>query len=240
MNSMDGRHQGPVGEKRQKMLGQETLSQKMFRQKATGQKAPGQETPEQEAAKLETLERKTPGQESPGQKAHERETPEQKAPGQELLEEAAKNRSELDPYEINFLPEFTEGRGPREPFVNDYGVVIGDHMYQSPNSPLEQWDENTDPAVMSGDQWVHPFKDIGFLTEENRQFFEKGIPPQGGIFMHPNQDAAYRANLEHAGGGLFRGKEHLPAGSGRMFRPRNQEQDLRSGQEQVRPDDPKA
>ncbi|WP_188888553.1 DUF3905 domain-containing protein [Paenibacillus radicis (ex Gao et al. 2016)] len=33
----------------------------------------------------------------------------------------------LDPYEIAFLPQFRKGRGEREPFVNEYGVVIGDH-----------------------------------------------------------------------------------------------------------------
>lgn len=91
----------------------------------------------------------------------------------------------LDPYEIEFRPEFREGRGPKAPFVNDYGVVIGDHDYASPNSPLEQWTEETDPYEMSGDQWVHPYKDIGFRTRENRDLFEKGIAPASGTFMHP-------------------------------------------------------
>ncbi|WP_286893133.1 DUF3905 domain-containing protein [Thermobacillus sp.] len=101
---------------------------------------------------------------------------------------------ELDPFEIEFLPEFREGRGPRGPFVNEYGVVIGDHDYASPNSPLENWSTDTDPSVMSGDQWVHPFKDIGFRTAENRRLFEEGIPPQSGIFMHPDKDVAYKAH----------------------------------------------
>jgi hypothetical protein len=69
--------------------------------------------------------------------------------------------------------------------------VIGDHVYESENSPLEQWTENTDPNVMAGDQWVHPYKDIGFQTEENREYFEEGIQPQGGMFMHPDKDVAY-------------------------------------------------
>ncbi|HUC93062.1 MAG TPA: DUF3905 domain-containing protein [Paenibacillus sp.] len=106
---------------------------------------------------------------------------------------------ELDPYEIEFLPRFREGRGPRGAFVNPHGVVIGDHMYASPESPLEQWSTETDPEVMSGDEWVHPYKDIGFRTEENRNLFEKGIPPQAGIFMHPDKDAAYEANRPHDG-----------------------------------------
>lgn len=103
---------------------------------------------------------------------------------------------ELDPYEIQFLPQFRSGRGPRGPFVNSSGVVIGDHMYESPQSPLSRWSAETDPAIMAGDQWVHPFKDIGFLSGENRDYFEKGIAPQGGVFMHPDKDAAYRAGDE--------------------------------------------
>lgn len=120
----------------------------------------------------------------------ERATP-RSAPSEEP--QALRDDPELDPFEIEFLPEFREGRGPRAPFVNEHGVIIGDHEYESPNSPLENWSTDTDPAVMSGDQWVHPFKDIGFRTAENRRLFEEGIPPQGGIFMHPDKDAAYKA-----------------------------------------------
>lgn len=103
----------------------------------------------------------------------------------------------LDPFEINFLPQFMEGRGPREPFVNEFGVTIGDHIYESPESPLSKWTENTDPSIMAGDQWVHPFKDIGFLAAENRDYFEKGIEPsaQGERFMHPDKNSAYNIEL---------------------------------------------
>jgi hypothetical protein len=106
----------------------------------------------------------------------------------------------LDPFEINFLPQFKEGRGPREPFVNEFGVTIGDHMYESPESPLSQWTESTDPFVMAGDQWVHPFKDVGFQTAENRDYFEKGITPsaQGERFMHPDKNSAYDLEDEDA------------------------------------------
>lgn len=98
---------------------------------------------------------------------------------------------DLDPYEIDFLPEFQQGRGPRDPFVNDYGVVIGDHEYDSSQSPLNQWSKETDPTVMAGDEWIHPYKDIGFQTDENRDYFEKGIAPDTGKrFMHPVKDAA--------------------------------------------------
>lgn len=106
----------------------------------------------------------------------------------------------LDPYEIQFRPEFEQGRGPKKAFMNEYGVVIGDHEYESEHSPLQQWSEETDPAVMSGDQWVHPYKDIGFQTEENRDLFEKGILPQGGMFTHPDKDVAYESNLDDVDG----------------------------------------
>ncbi len=102
-------------------------------------------------------------------------------------------KPEPDPYEIEFLPQFEEGRGPKEKFVNQYGVTIGDHQYESPESPLNQWSEQTDPEIMAGDEWVHPFKDIGFQSAENRDYFEKGIAPQSGIFMHADKDAAYPA-----------------------------------------------
>ncbi len=103
----------------------------------------------------------------------------------------SKASSELDPFEIEFLPEFEEGRGPREPFVNQHGVLIGDHEYASEHSPLEEWSTETDPAIMAGDEWVHPYKDIGFHSAENKDYFERGIIPQGGIFFHPEQDVAY-------------------------------------------------
>jgi hypothetical protein len=53
---------------------------------------------------------------------------------------------------------------------------------------------------MAGDEWVHPYKDIGFRTEENREYFERGISPQGGIYMHPTHDSAYEDSLENADG----------------------------------------
>ena len=69
--------------------------------------------------------------------------------------------------------------------MNAHGVVIGDHDYVSAKSPLEQWSTETEPSVMSGAQWVHPYKDIGFRTPENRDLFERGIAPSSGLFMHP-------------------------------------------------------
>ncbi|MDP5275051.1 DUF3905 domain-containing protein [Chengkuizengella axinellae] len=102
---------------------------------------------------------------------------------------------DLDPYEINFLPQFKKGRGPKEAFVNEHGVTIGDHEYESPNSPLTKWTDETDPAIMAGDEWVHPYKDIGFQTEENKDYFERGIEPERGKFTHPDKDVSFQAPI---------------------------------------------
>jgi hypothetical protein len=64
---------------------------------------------------------------------------------------------------------------------------------------LENWSKETDPFIMAGDEWVHPFKDIGFHTAENRDYFEKGIPFQSDLFMHPDKDVAYEYKLPKAG-----------------------------------------
>jgi hypothetical protein len=77
-----------------------------------------------------------------------------------------------------------------EPFKNSYGVTIGDSFYSSENSPLEQWTDETDPAVMSGEQWIHPTNDIGWNTDENRELLEKKQKPQSSPFMHPEKDVS--------------------------------------------------
>ncbi len=121
----------------------------------------------------------------------------QKTPSRDALEKLESlGDPKLDPFEIEFLPQFEKGRDPKGAFINKYGVVIGDHEYESEASPLNHWSENTDPSVMAGDEWVHPYKDIGFQTAENREYFEKGVPPKGGVFMHPTRDAAYEGSIE--------------------------------------------
>jgi hypothetical protein len=98
----------------------------------------------------------------------------------------------LDPFEINFLPKFRRGDKPMGAFINSHGVVIGDHEYESSVSPLEQWSKDTDPTIMTGSEWIHPYKDIGFRTADNRERFEQGKAGKSGIFMHPTADAAYK------------------------------------------------
>ncbi len=77
------------------------------------------------------------------------------------------------------------------PFVNKYGVTIGDSRYASPESPLENWSKETDPAIMSGEEWVHPTNDIGWNTEENRELIESKKKPQAYPFMHPSKDVTH-------------------------------------------------
>lgn len=81
---------------------------------------------------------------------------------------------------------------PEEPFTNKYGVKIGDSLYDSPNSPLNQWSIDTDPSIMAGDEWVHPTNDIGWNTKENKELAENKIRPQGVPFMHPTKDVSYK------------------------------------------------
>ncbi|WP_456275781.1 DUF3905 domain-containing protein [Bacillus sp. AK128] len=99
--------------------------------------------------------------------------------------------NETMPHQSN-SPVF-KGSGVKmeKPFINEHGVVIGDSFYDSPNSPLNNWSEETDPSVMSGDEWVHPTNDIGWNTSENRELVEKKIPPQGVPFTHPDKDVSY-------------------------------------------------
>ncbi|MBM7654195.1 DUF3905 domain-containing protein [Neobacillus cucumis] len=94
------------------------------------------------------------------------------------------------PHQIS-APSF-EGTGIKmeAPFTNKYGVTIGDSKYASENSPLENWSKDTDPSIMSGDEWVHPTNDIGWNTAENRDLLESKKKPQAYPFMHPTKDVS--------------------------------------------------
>lgn len=93
------------------------------------------------------------------------------------------------PHQIH-APDFKQSSQTMQaPFVNEYGVVIGDSFYNSTNSPLNQWSIETDPSEMSGDEWVHPTNDIGWNSSENKELLED-IPPHG-LFQHPDKDVSY-------------------------------------------------
>lgn len=93
------------------------------------------------------------------------------------------------PHQID-APDFKQSTiKMQKPFVNEFGVVIGDSFYNSPNSPLNQWSKDTDPSVMAGDRWVHPTNDIGWNTQENRELLQN-IRPKGYPLMHPTMDVS--------------------------------------------------
>lgn len=94
------------------------------------------------------------------------------------------------PHQIN-APSF-QGTGiEMEPtFTNSFGVTIGDSLYASSNSPLENWSADVDPATMAGDEWIHPTNDIGWNTAENRELLESKKRPTGYPFMHPTKDVS--------------------------------------------------
>jgi hypothetical protein len=89
------------------------------------------------------------------------------------------------PHQIN-APSF-KGTGIKmqPPFINSYGVTIGDSYYTSKESPLENWSENIDPSVMAGNEWVHPTNDIGWNTIPNKELLENQKLPDAKPFMHP-------------------------------------------------------
>ncbi|MGG3469924.1 DUF3905 domain-containing protein [Neobacillus pocheonensis] len=98
---------------------------------------------------------------------------------------------ETMPHQIN-APSFSEtGIKMQPPFVNEHGVIIGDSLYASENSPLENWSKDTDPAIMAGDEWVHPTNDIGWNTAENRELLESKKKPKAYPFMHPSKDVSH-------------------------------------------------
>ncbi|MBS4188981.1 DUF3905 domain-containing protein [Bacillus sp. FJAT-49705] len=97
---------------------------------------------------------------------------------------------ETIPHQIE-APSF-KGTGiqMKPPFENSQGVIIGDSFYASENSPLENWNDETDPSIMAGDEWVHPTNDIGWNTAENKELLEQNIRPQASPFMHPTHDVS--------------------------------------------------
>lgn len=100
-----------------------------------------------------------------------------------------KKRIDIDqtlPHQIN-APSF---KGTpikmQPPFINSFGVTIGDSYYTSKESPLENWSVETDPAIMAGSEWVHPTNDIGWNTPENQEILENlRQTTNGKHFMHP-------------------------------------------------------
>ena len=98
---------------------------------------------------------------------------------------------ETMPHQINSPCFKGTGISMQPPFVNSFGVKIGDSHYASANSPLENWSDELDPSLMAGDEWVHPTNDIGWNTDENRELIESKRKPQAYPFMHPTLDVSH-------------------------------------------------
>ena len=49
---------------------------------------------------------------------------------------------------MNFPSFKGTGKTMQQPFVNQYDVVIGDSKYNSENSPLNNWSDKIDPAII--------------------------------------------------------------------------------------------
>lgn len=103
------------------------------------------------------------------------------------------NRIDVDstlPHQIS-APSYKNTETKMEPpFTNRHGVIIGDSHYTSAESPLENWNDETDPSIMAGDEWVHPTNDIGWNTSENLELLEEQRNPKGYPFMHPTIDVS--------------------------------------------------
>jgi Protein of unknown function (DUF3905) len=90
--------------------------------------------------------------------------------------------NETLPHQINAPSWKGTGIKMMKPFINEYGVIIGDSFYNSKQSPLNHWSDDIDPAIMAGDQWVHPTNDIGWNTSENRDLIEAKKKTSGSAF----------------------------------------------------------
>ncbi|CAH2464879.1 MULTISPECIES: DUF3905 domain-containing protein [Bacillus] len=89
------------------------------------------------------------------------------------------------PHQMNFPSFKGTGKQMQQPFINQYDVVIGDSKYDSTNSPLNNWSDEIDPAVMAGEEWIHPTNDIGWISEENQELLKNEVNNKNDAFMHP-------------------------------------------------------
>ncbi|KZE05475.1 hypothetical protein B4117_3296 [Bacillus mycoides] len=89
------------------------------------------------------------------------------------------------PHQMNFPSFKGTGKKMQQPFINQYAVVIGDSKYDSTNSPLNNWSDEVDPAIMAGEEWIHPTNDIGWIAEENQELLKNEVDNKNDAFMHP-------------------------------------------------------
>ncbi|AUM63639.1 DUF3905 domain-containing protein [Brevibacillus laterosporus] len=99
------------------------------------------------------------------------------------------------PHQIN-APDFKQAHiSMQAPFVNQYGIMIGDSAYNSADSPINNWSRDVDPAIMAGPEWVHPTNDIGWNTRENRELLEnQQLRKKKDMFTHLDKDVSYHTD----------------------------------------------
>ncbi|WP_175576460.1 DUF3905 domain-containing protein [Alkalihalobacterium alkalinitrilicum] len=65
----------------------------------------------------------------------------------------------------------------------------------NPKTPLDHWDENIDPAQMSGDHWVQeenaPLENKGIVDSSECEVVEEKMIPPASMFMHPSINVSY-------------------------------------------------
>ncbi|MGO4887796.1 hypothetical protein ACJ2A9_08565 [Anaerobacillus sp. MEB173] len=65
----------------------------------------------------------------------------------------------------------------------------------NPKTPLDSWNKNIDPAMMSGDYWVEeensPLEQMDWFEGEDCEVAEEKMNPPKSIFMHPTQNVSY-------------------------------------------------
>lgn len=70
----------------------------------------------------------------------------------------------------------------------------------NPNTPLDNWTVNVDPAIMSGDHWVQeenaPLEEINFFDHENCENENVIKEHPYDLFMHPVINVSYGNNYE--------------------------------------------
>lgn len=66
----------------------------------------------------------------------------------------------------------------------------------NPITPLDKWNTNIDPAIMSGDHWVQeenaPLEEVGYSNSEDCRVVETNLTPPKSMFMHPTINVSYK------------------------------------------------
>jgi hypothetical protein len=69
---------------------------------------------------------------------------------------------------------------------------VDDNALNAPwrNTPLDNWSKDTDPSILSGDQYVDNDHDLGTTRRENLERLAGQRNPVAAPFMHPTHDTS--------------------------------------------------